>query len=98
MNSRQGTTSELKSLRRASCDFHQTVLGQNGHVFVSDDSESASLFFYIEAWGDAEVDYEVEVDGTAVTQTGVAIPDGRFLFGKISSLDVTSGTVVAYYL
>jgi hypothetical protein len=94
---RQNIEKELRALRRVECRGTELEFGLNGHVFISDDSELSSEFYAIEAWGtDAEVSYTVEINGEDVALSGIVIPDGRALYGKIKNLDVTSGEVLAY--
>lgn len=75
--------------------------GLHGHEYItSSDDYSAKEFYCFQAFGgDAVVSYtDTTIESQkAKAHTSKTIPGGTMIFGNISSLSVTSGTVVAYY-
>ncbi len=74
--------------------------GTFGHVFVtSSDDVSTKKFAVIQAFGgNAQVDYVDRSDNNKTgTKTNISIPDGALIYGNIESLNVDTGTILAYY-
>ena len=73
--------------------------GLYGHAWVTDDTYSDKQFYCLQAMTDATVTYtDTAIDtGAAVTHTGQTLPAGLALFGNITNVNVTNGTLVAYY-
>lgn len=78
-----------------------STMGLNGHEFVTDGTYSNETFGVLVAWGgaDAQVDYTLtKLDGTTITHSNVTLTSGGTpIYGKITGLNVDSGTVCAYY-
>lgn len=76
-------------------------MGINGHRFVTDNSYINDTFSVLVAWGGAAAtcDYTVRKhDGTTINYSDVIIQDGGIpIYGVITNLEVTDGTVCAYY-
>ena len=71
--------------------------GQFGHEWLdgSMTEPSEGLFTSIVASEDSDIDYTDEK--TNVTHTGIVIPRGFTIYGKLSNVTVNSGKVIAYY-
>ena len=85
MATMQGTPVELK----------RAELGQYGATFISDTAVHAGDWYAIQVVADATFNALTDNwDGN--TNTGVAFSAGAILYGHFTSIDLTSGSVIAY--
>jgi len=92
--------SQIAVNTKASADAAQLALGYNAHEFVTDNSLSSETFIALVAYdGDATVNYTLtQLDGTTINHAGITLSQGDVpTYGIITNLNVTSGTVKAYY-
>lgn len=92
--------SQIAINTKTSADTAQLTLGYNAHEFVTDNSFSGETFIALVAYdGDAIANYTLtKLDGTTINHAAVALSQGDVpTYGIITNLNVTSGTVKAYY-
>ena len=82
-------------------EFHRAVLGQNGFRYlVVGDSETAADEEYcaLQALTEAAVTATVEPgDSDGDTSIDLTIPAGVVIYGAFTAVDLTSGTLIAYF-
>lgn len=83
--------------------YDRLSLGQRGHVVLDSLSviDPLTKFVAVEGWNDnATLTYNIAtspVDGSTTPVT-LSIADGRIVYGRITNLVVSSGTILAYYM
>ena len=84
-------------------DLTEETLGGKGFEFIADTFEHVApngmVYIALQVVDDAELDsYETEPDGliTGSTLTGELLPVGFVLYGRYTSVKLTSGKVIAY--
>jgi len=77
-------------------------MGYYGHAIYDDESSipEGEVYVGIEAFGEAaSVTYNLYLpQSNTSTPITATIPDGRIIYGRISGLEIVSGTVLVYYL
>ena len=72
-------------------------LGQAGCILIDDDVEHTGVFVAITALEDAPVDIS-ECDMSYITDVAdFTIPKGVTIYGQFASIELDSGSVIAYY-
>ena len=75
-------------------NFHRAAFGQRGFKYLTGNaSNEEGSFVAIQALADATLTVTVS-EGDALT--GVIIPKGATIYGPFKSVDLQSGTVLAY--
>ena len=86
---------------KSSENYQKATVGQNGFKDLTSSGGSAAgeLFCALEAAdGDAVFSATNDVPLGEKTLTSKTIKDGRFIYGRFTSITVASGTVRAYFL
>ena len=77
-------------------EAQNAALGQAGVILIDDTNEHTGPFVAITALVDAEVDVD-ECDMSFIEDVAdFTIPKGVTIFGKFASIELDSGTVLAY--
>ena len=71
--------------------------GQNGFTVVTDTTDTTGDFSAITIVADADFSSITATNTVADSLSGVSIPAGVTIFGKITGFTLTSGSVIAYY-
>lgn len=81
-------------------DKMEELLGGNGLEYISDTvahtPPEGQVFVLIEAFGDVTISSISGSNITGSTMTNFSLPDGRVLYGRFTSVTVSSGKLIAY--
>jgi len=84
-----------KAKLNAPGNFHKAAFGQKGFKYLTGDAANeVGTFVAIQALADATLTVTVE-EGDALTS--VIIPKGATIYGPFNSVDLLSGTILAYH-
>jgi len=93
-----GISGDRKSLHVFTVQEAQNAsLGQGGAIFIDDQVEHTGVFVAVTAITDAAVDVS-ECDVSFIEDIAdFTIPKGVTIFGRFKSIELDSGSVIAYY-